>query len=89
MVPTVLFPPLTPLTDHVTEVFEVPLTLALNCCLPPVLTLALVGLMLTPTLVEVSGLMVMERSAVAVLPLESVTINATSLVPAFCGVPEI
>jgi hypothetical protein len=31
MVPIVLFPPGTPFTDQVTPVFEVPVTVAMNC----------------------------------------------------------
>jgi hypothetical protein len=38
------FPPLTPSTDQVTAVFEVPETVSLNCCVPPGATVAEVGL---------------------------------------------
>jgi hypothetical protein len=34
-VPTLLLPPATPLTDHVTPVFVVPVTVAVNCCAFP------------------------------------------------------
>ncbi len=32
IIPTVLFPPATPLTLQVTWVFDVPVTVAVNCC---------------------------------------------------------
>ena len=38
-----------PVADHVTAVFEVPVTVAVNCCVPPVKSEADVGLMLTDT----------------------------------------
>src|SRR5437016_515013 len=41
-VPAVEFPPSTPSTDHVTAVFELFVTVAVNCCVPPVATVALV-----------------------------------------------
>ena len=47
--PTVVFPPLVPSTDHVTLVSEDPETVALNCCTPPVATVAEGGLRLTET----------------------------------------
>jgi hypothetical protein len=46
-VPTVLFPPFTPSTDQVTAVFVVPVTVAVNCCVPPSATIAVVGEMVT------------------------------------------
>lgn len=45
MVPVVAFPPLTPSTDQVTVVFEVPETVSLNCFVPPGATEAELGLM--------------------------------------------
>jgi hypothetical protein len=36
MLPAVALPPVTPLTDQVTPVFEVPVTVAENCCVFPV-----------------------------------------------------
>jgi len=47
MVPTVVLPPNIPSTAHVTPVFEVPVTAAVNCCVPPVATLAELGLTVT------------------------------------------
>ena len=48
-VPVVLLPPATPLTFHVTAVFEVPVTVAVNAFDCPVKSVAEVGLMLTVT----------------------------------------
>ena len=44
MVPTVLFPPATPSTDHVTDVLVVPVTNAVNCWVPRGASMALVGI---------------------------------------------
>jgi hypothetical protein len=41
IVPTEAFPPVIPLTLHVTVVFEVPVTFAVNCCVLPSSTLEL------------------------------------------------
>ena len=49
MVPTVAFPPFTPFTCHVTAVFEVFVTVAVNCCVKPVTTVAVLGLTATET----------------------------------------
>src|SRR5437762_1459008 len=49
MVPNVEFPPVTPFTFHVTDVFAVLVTVAVNCLLFRTRTLALVGEMLMPT----------------------------------------
>ena len=38
-----------PLDDQVTDVFVLPVTVAVNCCVPPVCSEADVGLMLTAT----------------------------------------
>jgi hypothetical protein len=46
-VPNVEFPPVTPFTFHVTEVFVVLVTLAVNCLVAVTRTLALVGEMVT------------------------------------------
>lgn len=47
MVPVVELPPCTPLTSHVTPVFVVPLTEAVNCCVTPVCNVALAGEIVT------------------------------------------
>jgi len=49
IVPTVAFPPLTPLTCHVTAVFAVFPTVAVNCCVSEVTTVAVLGLTATVT----------------------------------------
>ena len=41
IVPTVEFPPDTPFTVQVTAVFDVPVTVALNCCVLPSSTIEL------------------------------------------------
>jgi len=48
-VPTVALPPAIPFTLQVTAVFVVFVTVAVNCCVAPVATEALVGLTLTAT----------------------------------------
>jgi hypothetical protein len=48
-VPNVAFPPLTPFTFHVTDVFVVLVTVTVNCFVVFTRTLALVGEMLMPT----------------------------------------
>src|SRR5713101_7416141 len=54
IVPTVEFPPVTPFTCHVTAVLLLPVTVAVNCCVVLTTTDALVGEMLTPTVVRVT-----------------------------------
>ncbi len=49
MVPNAEFPPLTPFTFQVTDVFVVLVTVAVNCLVVFTRTLALVGEMLMPT----------------------------------------
>jgi hypothetical protein len=48
-VPTVEFPPVTLFTCHVTAVFEVFATAAVNCLVKPACTLAVLGLIVTET----------------------------------------
>jgi hypothetical protein len=43
IVPTVAFPPVTPFTCHITLVFAAYATLAVNCCVWPVCTIAVPG----------------------------------------------
>jgi hypothetical protein len=45
--PAVEFPPFTPSTDQITEVFELFVTVAVNCCVASVAIFALVGLIVT------------------------------------------
>lgn len=49
-VPSVAVPPTTPLTLHVTDVFVVPLTAAVNCCVWETCTEAVVGESATETI---------------------------------------
>ncbi len=49
IVPTVGFPPFSPFTAHVTDVFCAPVTAAVNCCVSPSRTLGCVGLIVTVT----------------------------------------
>lgn len=46
-VPTVALPPVTPFTDHVTTVLDVPVTEAVNCCVVPIMTFEEDGATLT------------------------------------------
>jgi hypothetical protein len=54
MVPTVELPPATPFTLQLTAVFEVPVTVAVNCCCPPMVTWAVVGESVTVTVAAVT-----------------------------------
>jgi len=47
IVPAVAFPPGTPLTAHVTPMFELPVTVAANCCVCPRNSVALPGWIVT------------------------------------------
>jgi len=49
MVPIIASPPFSPLTCQVTAVFVEPVTVALNCCVAPPATLAVVGEMVMET----------------------------------------
>ncbi len=55
MVPDVEFPPATPFTSHVTPAFELPVTVASNCCVPPSAMVALDGCTVTVTVVAPDG----------------------------------
>jgi hypothetical protein len=48
-VPTEVLPPLTPFTVHVTFVLLLPVTVAVNCCVCPSRTVAVVGLIVIAT----------------------------------------
>src|SRR5436853_517726 len=78
MVPLDGSPPLTLLTCQVTAVLAVPLTVAVNCCVAPVFTVADVGLMLTaivcgaPVTVTVA---VPDRSELAALTAETLPLK--------------
>jgi hypothetical protein len=49
IVPVVELPPVTLFTCHVTAVFDVFATVAVNCCVNPTWTLGVLGLTVTPT----------------------------------------
>lgn len=51
------------LVDQTIEVLLVPLTLAANCCVPPDVTVALVGFKLTVIFVDVAGFTVIVAEA--------------------------
>src|SRR6267143_3515592 len=47
--PVARLPPVTPLTCHVTVLFDEPATLAVNCCVPKTFTVAVVRFKVTTT----------------------------------------
>src|SRR6266540_1385266 len=67
MAPTVEFPPLMPSTDQLTVLFEAPVTVAVNCCVVFVGTLALVGEMeiATCACTEAVAVKAMKQSAIS------------------------
>jgi hypothetical protein len=92
IIPTVEFPPFTPLTLHVTAMFAVFVTAAMNVCMPPVGTVAVGGVTVTATgvadaahlplfalagAVVVADVALTTTSAVSVRPASSVTVNRT------------
>jgi hypothetical protein len=74
-------PPLA--TDQVTAVLVVPITVAVNCCVPPVVTVVLAGEMLT----LIAGVLpaVMVTAAVAVSLGSATLVAITVAVPAEAG----
>lgn len=80
MVPTVEFPPTTPSTDQVIVGFAWPPTVAVNCCVAPVIITALAGDMATPAAVTVTVTVALAR-LVASAALMAVTL----CVPAWEG----
>lgn len=96
IIPTVELPPFTPLTLHVTAVFEVFVTAAMNVCMAPAFTVAVAGVTVTATgvtdaghlppfafdgAVVVADVALTTTSAVSVRPASSVTVNRTVNVP--------
>ena len=69
-----------PVADQVTAVFDVPLTVAVNCCVAPVASVATVGLMLTVT----GG-----GGAVTVTVAEADLVVSASLVTLTVNVPAV
>jgi len=49
IVPTVVYPPTTPFTDHVAPWFVLPVTVAVNCCACPTITVCTAGFTATTT----------------------------------------
>lgn len=98
-VPTVELPPVTPFTCQVTAVFVALLTVAVNCCVFPVCTLAVGGAMLTLTaaVTVIPALDVLVVSAIEVafrVTVEGVGILAgalyvTEVVVALVSVPQV
>lgn len=56
-VPMIASPPVSPFTLHVTEVLVDPVTVAVNCCVAPPAMLAVVGEIVTATVVELELLL--------------------------------
>jgi hypothetical protein len=81
IVPVVEFPPVAPSTDHVTLVLDVPDTVSLNCCVPPVVTVALVGLIATLT----PELLVTVTAALACFVVSAELVTVTVCEPAELG----
>jgi hypothetical protein len=92
IIPTVELPPFTPLTLHVTVVFEVFVTAAVKVCMAPVCRVAVTGVTVTATgvadaghlpLFALDGAVVVAEvaltttSAVSARPASSVTVNRT------------
>src|SRR3954463_2375706 len=90
--PTVEFPPATPLTLQVTAIFDVLVTAAMKVCIAPVCTVAVAGVTVTATgfaaaghfpLFALAGAGVVADvalpipSAISVLPASSVTVSRT------------
>jgi hypothetical protein len=69
MVPTLVLPPMTPLTRHVTAVLEVLVTVAAKACVAPVCTLAVAGLTETP--IEAGGGAGVDGGCEVVAPLDA------------------
>ncbi len=74
-VPTVGVPPATPLTDQVTTLVEVPLTVAANCVLPDAGSVIALGKIKTP--------LTMNGAVVAIVPRGVVTEISPVVAP--CG----
>ena len=80
IVPTVELPPLIPSTDHVTVGLLCPCTVAVNCCVAPVVTPAVAGVMESAIAVAVTVTVALALSA------ESATLVAVTVcVPAWAG----
>ena len=80
-VPTVAFPPRTPFTLNRTVVIAAPVTVAVNCCVAPFITFALVGDMLTFTPAEIVTVAVADLVGSATLVAVTVTVAGDGIVP--------
>ncbi len=85
MLPTLLLPPLTPLTCHVTPVLEPPVTEAVNCCVFPATTLAVVGLTATVIGWDAPGETVTAAPADLVLSAALTAVTVTDVVVVTAG----
>jgi hypothetical protein len=70
IVPAAALPPVTPFTCQVTEVFVVPKTWALNDCVAPARTLAVVGETVSVTPVPEEGALELEGDELFVVPVQ-------------------
>ncbi len=77
IVPCVESPPVTPFTCHVTEVFAAFVTVAVNCCVRPVTTVAVFGL----TATETAGVIVTVAVSNFVLSATEIAFTVTGFVP--------
>jgi fumarate reductase subunit D len=78
IVPSVVFPPATPSTDHVAPWFELPVTLSVNCCVCPTITVCAGGFTTTTTSTA-------SVSALEVPPPGAGVVTATARLPAFAN----
>lgn len=88
MVPTVELPPATPFTVQFTAVLLVFETVALNCCVLPVLIETLVGLTVTETAGAAATLIDSALVVVCAVAAESFTCTVNDDEPDAVGVPE-
>ena len=75
MVPTVLFPPVIPLTCHETDWLVAPLTVAVNLCVLPVRTAACAGETPTVILGVIVTLAVPKADGVLLLAASTITVG--------------
>jgi hypothetical protein len=78
IVPTVVYPPATPSTDHVAPWFVLPVTVAVNCCACPTITVCAEGFTATTTSTA-------NVSALEVPPPGVGVVTAISRLPAFAN----
>jgi hypothetical protein len=78
IVPTVVYPPATPFTDHVAPWFVLPVTVAVNCCVCPTSTVGAAGF--TPTTTSTVSVTALEFP-----PPGAGVATATARLPAFAN----